>query len=219
VSAECVVAVCPPFAMFPRRPSPPLPLLCVATLSFLSSLSLASASSSSSSTSSSQGEFSGLYTPDLHHALEIYAGAWLQSKTLFLKNKKQIEEISSLESTTTGGLARYQLQPSQTRFILMTRDYLDYSIEHLSPTTNILHDLNTDLMAHLIQIMKKKSLWLKKISLNLPNTVTTKPFMNQTVVVIPFSSDVREFGENEQGLKDKRHLVESKVQIDKVSPE
>jgi hypothetical protein len=163
----------------------------LATLSFLSSLTLSSASSSSSSQS---GEFSGLYTPNLKYSLEIYAGAWLQSKTLFLQNLKQIQEINALESTTTGGLARYQLSPSNTRFILMTRDYLDFSIEHLSPTTNILHDLNTDLMAYLIQIMKKKSLWLKKLAMNLPNTVSTKPLMNQTVVIIPFSTNSASFG-------------------------
>lgn len=135
---------------------------------------------------SASSDFSGLYTPNLRYSLEVYSGAWLQSKDLFLRNLDHIKEISSLESTTTGGLMRYQL--SQSRFILMARDYFDFQIEHLSSTTNVIGE-DKHLMGHLTGITKRKGMWLKKLSLGIPNTPSHKPFMNQTVVVIPFSTN------------------------------
>jgi hypothetical protein len=139
-------------------------------------------------------EFSGFYTPNLKYNLEVYSGAWLQSKHLFLQNLDHIKEISSLESTTTGGLMRYQ--HSNTRFILMSRDYFDFQIEHLSSTTNVIGD-DKHLMGHLTSITKRKGLWLKKIALGIPNTPSHKPFMNQTVVIIPFSTNSASSGSHQ----------------------
>jgi hypothetical protein len=151
-------------------------------LLFLLSLTTIIHSLSSAHTS----EFSGFYTPNLKYNLEVYSGAWLQSRHLFLQNLDQIKEISSLESTTTGGLMRYQ--HSNTRFILMSRDYFDFEIEHLSSTTNVIGD-DKHLMGHLTSITKRKGMWLKKIALGIPNTPSHKPFMNQTIAIIPFSTN------------------------------
>lgn len=128
--------------------------------------------------------FSGLYTPNLKYSLEVYSASWLQNKKNYLNNLKYIKDITSLESTSTGALMRYEIN---RRFILMSRDYFDFEIEHLSSTTNVIGD-NKYIVTYLTQITKRKALWLKKIASNIPNTPSFKPFMNITVVIIPFST-------------------------------
>jgi len=77
---------------------------------------------------------SGLYRPDTSRSLEHYAGAWLVSKKRLLDSKGRVVRMKSLEgaSFSVAGLAAHQ----DSRIALMTRDYFDFSVQHLSSTTN-----------------------------------------------------------------------------------
>ena len=106
---------------------------------------------SSSSSSSSDGRKarpidlkpieSGLYRPNTSRALEHYAGAWLVSKRRLLEAKLRIQHIRSLEgaSFAVSGYASHQ----DYRTTLMTRDYFDFAVQHLSSTTNQLPQFST----------------------------------------------------------------------------
>ena len=164
-------------------------MICCLFLLFLVSLSKCF-----SSQSQNHQEFSGLYFPNLKYSLEVYCAAWIQKKEKFLENLPQIKEISSLESTSTGALMKYQ---QDRRFILMTRDYFDFEIEHLSSTINTIGE-EKKLHSHFIYLARSKSLWLKKIATEIPNTPSHKPLMNLTVVIIPFSTRGGTFGKSHQ---------------------
>ena len=77
---------------------------------------------------------SGLYRPDTSRKLEHYAGAWLISKRRLLEARPSIKAIRSLEgaSFAVAGMAAHR----DPRITLMTRDYFDFSVQHLSSTTN-----------------------------------------------------------------------------------
>jgi len=98
----------------------------------------ASASSVTSATAPGQPTLvqieSGLYRPDTSRALEHYAGAWLVSRRRLLDSKRRVQLIKTLEgaSFSVSGMAAHQ----DPRITLMTRDYFDFSVQHLSSTTN-----------------------------------------------------------------------------------
>jgi len=77
---------------------------------------------------------SGLYRPDTSRKLEHYAGAWLISKRRLLEARSYIKAIRSLEgaSFAVAGMAAHR----DPRITLMTRDFFDFSVQHLSSTTN-----------------------------------------------------------------------------------
>lgn len=84
---------------------------------------------------------SGLYRPNTSRALEHYAGAWLVPKRRLLEAKLRIQQIKSLEgaSFAVSGYAAHQ----DYRTTLMTRDYFDFAVQHLSSTTNQLPQYST----------------------------------------------------------------------------
>lgn len=84
---------------------------------------------------------SGLYRPNTSRALEHYAGAWLVPKRRLLEAKLRIQQIKSLEgaSFAVSGYAAHQ----DYRTTLMTRDYFDFAVQHLSSTTNQLPQHST----------------------------------------------------------------------------
>ena len=79
---------------------------------------------------------SGLYRPDTSRSLEHYAGAWLVHRRRLLDpyTRRRVKAIKSLEgaSFSVAGMAAHQ----DPRITLMTRDYFDFSVQHLSSTTN-----------------------------------------------------------------------------------
>lgn len=109
-----------------------------------------SATTTTTSSSSSKGKDrainaklieSGLYRPNTSRALEHYAGAWLVPKRRLLEAKLRIQQIKSLEgaSFAVSGYAAHQ----DYRTTLMTRDYFDFAVQHLSSTTNQLPQYST----------------------------------------------------------------------------
>lgn len=72
-------------------------------------------------------QFSGFYKPSTLQS-ETYAGAWLCHKDRLIKSKSNIESIANLEGASFHLLA--------TGLNLMTRDYFDWQVLHLSSTSN-----------------------------------------------------------------------------------
>lgn len=85
---------------------------------------------------------SGLYRPDTSKSLEHYAGAWLAPRKRFFDSKMRIKAIRSLEgaSFSVAGIAAQ----NDPRVALMTRDYFDFAVQHLSSTTNQLPSGSTN---------------------------------------------------------------------------
>ena len=104
-----------------------------------------------------------------------------------------IEKMNALESATTGALLNYEYAEIQPR-ILMSRDFFDFSIEHLSSTTNQISE-DPNLVRHLVERMTQKVAHLKKVALRISTTLRyQKPFGNNTIVVIPFSTKSASMG-------------------------
>ena len=99
---------------------------------------------------------SGLYRPNTTHTLEHYAGAWLVPKRRLLEAKLRIQHIKSLEgaSFSVSGYAAHQ----DHRITLMTRDYFDFAVQHLSSTTNQLPQFTTQ--ALLDELLQQTTDWV-----------------------------------------------------------
>ena len=147
--------------------------------------------------------FSGFYTPNIKYNLEVYSASWIQKKERFLTILSELQQISSLESSTTGALLKYSF--SHTEYILMTRDYFDFMIEHLSSTTNQINE-NESLIDYLTELTNNKIHLLKKHSLSLSNNLQSKPFLSSIVVIIPFSSKSASMGNDIYRIKKLRLL-------------
>ena len=76
--------------------------------------------------------FSGLYRPDLTKGVEHYAGAWLVPKRRLLESLERVNKITYLEGATFS-IVGYE---HDERLTLMTRDFFDFQVIHLSSTTN-----------------------------------------------------------------------------------
>ena len=84
--------------------------------------------------------FSGVYSPNVLKYREWYAGAYLIPKRSFMSKKGAIEGIVALEQGTGSIIVDLQNHgsPQSCRQIVMTRDYFDFMVEHLSAFTNTL---------------------------------------------------------------------------------
>jgi hypothetical protein len=99
---------------------------------FLLSFALSSAATSMM-TSMEEPSFSGVYFPNITYNIELYAGAWLISKKRFLSSINQLRDAENCPGVTFAVLNKGQKTRQDT---IMTRDYLDFSVVHLSSLTN-----------------------------------------------------------------------------------
>jgi hypothetical protein len=150
--------------------------------------------------------FSGFYNPNVNFGLEVYAGSWLMSTTLFLSKKNEIDKITELEMTSTNMIIKkdifdtYGVQKSIDN-VIMTRDYFDLQVEHLSPMTNQMNRQNEDSFQYLYDKSLHKTKTMKKIVLN--QNYKNK-FSNQVIAVIPYSMHGSMKGEESQLYNDVR---------------
>ena len=82
--------------------------------------------------------FSGVYHPRIGGSWETYSGAFLISRTRLLLplTQHKIKNIVSLEDTVSAvGGNQYDLD-SHHRITIMTLDYMDFHVRHLSSTSN-----------------------------------------------------------------------------------
>jgi hypothetical protein len=132
-------------------------------------------------------EFSGVYAPRTDLTFEVYAGAFLMTTKRLKGQKEMVDKIIALEQGTTSvALAAPYVGPTAVRHIMMTRDYFDFAVEHLSAMTNRVENHDWD---HLIlENATKKARFLKAIK-----TDRHLPFRNITIVLIPFSTKPASF--------------------------
>jgi hypothetical protein len=126
--------------------------------------------------------FSGVYLPYTKYNAEHYAGAWLTTKSRFLSCIDVMKKAVSLEDATFAIL--YQ------GVNVMTRDYFDFQVVHLSSTTNQMPTLmNDQLNAEIVHRLTETVSYLAKGKM--PGFYRWKKdtrINEQTVVVIPFAT-------------------------------
>ena len=151
-------------------------------------------------------EYSGLYRADGEH--ESYAGAWLAPKRRLFESWEKINRTSNLEGSTmaVSGYGRHQ----DPRITLMSRDFFDFQVLHLSVTSNFISSIgrggNNKPMSDRL---------LERVMLQMTNTVKElesdpgasmgphgdERLLSRTVAIIPFtgfaaSADKDEFQSN-----------------------
>ena len=119
--------------------------------------------------------FSGIYTPNVHYSLESYAGAWLIKREVFMTLDRMIDGMGSLETASTMVVQNHRIIP------VMTRDYFDFQVEHLSSTTNQLRNHNADDV--LLHRLVSKGRNLRRIAETFPDK------RSDVLVIIPFSTN------------------------------
>lgn len=124
--------------------------------------------------------FSGLYNPNLNYSRENFAGSWLVSVDMFISKKRIMRTINNIE----GASFIMAGDGISDGFALMTRDYFDFQVIHLSSTTNNLEgsallDALTRRMRHVVKELSKVTV--------AGNSSDSRLYL-QTVAIIPFSS-------------------------------
>lgn len=131
--------------------------------------------------SAALSKFSGFYRPDTSANIEPFASAWLISKRKFLKSKRAFDGITNFEGTVFSVLGRGAASKKNT---IMTRDYFDFQVEHLSSTLNTLEDM--ELFGILGERLDRRIEALRRLPLD-RNSSSLLQF-SRTLAIIPFSS-------------------------------
>lgn len=137
-----------------------------------------------------KSQFSGVYNPTTRYGFESYAGSWLSPKSKFLEIEHGINGISNLEGASFSMILH--------GMTVMTRDYFDFQVLHLSSTTNHLPVQSDSLHKVLLSRMQEtvKTLQAANASVlpeNLQNPMKppkirgSRRMAEKTVVVIPYS--------------------------------
>lgn len=132
--------------------------------------------------------FSGVYRPNVNYGLEVYAGAWLMPRRLFEMRKVGINNINELEMTTTNVIVRNEeineFGISQAaNNVIMTRDYFDFFVEHLSSLTNQIRNPELAFPIY-INMSYHKAAALKHYALK---SSQNHAFQESVIALIPFS--------------------------------
>ena len=136
------------------------------------------------SAKSNKATTSGLYKPNTRAAAEDYAGAWLTSVERFLGIRNYFHMMVNIEHGS--------IIVTQHKINVMTRDFFDFQVLHLSSTTNTCPD-GASVQDELMHRMSNTTAAFKKHTLSLP---TTRPLntvskderrSNRTLAIIAFS--------------------------------
>lgn len=130
--------------------------------------------------------FSGFYNPDLQYNYEVYGAAWLIPRSTFLSKSERIKGMFLLEQSSLWILLEND-DVQEAHNVVLTRDFLDYFVEHLSSTTNIIRPNSQLERFHLRNIIKKTTV-LKRHALNW-RANEIRPFSKDTIAIIAFSTN------------------------------
>jgi hypothetical protein len=157
-------------------------------MQFLALISIASQFffGSCATTPSDAEYFSGVYNPSIQHNLEMYAGAYLIPKKSYMDKKHMMDGIYALEQTTTSIIQEApHYGQSSVSHIMMTRDYLDFFVEHLSAYTNTLKE---EAYHDILYNATHKARLLRSRALGLGRHAGRHPKRDDVVVIIPFAT-------------------------------
>jgi hypothetical protein len=129
----------------------------------------------------SLSKFSGFYRPDISKNIELFASAWLIPKAKFLASKTAFAGITNFEGTVFSVLGGHGA--ASKKKAIMTRDYFDFQVEHLSSTLNTLED--TELFSLLEVRLAKRAEALRMLGFNFSKQHSSAAL---TVAILPFSS-------------------------------
>jgi hypothetical protein len=137
--------------------------------------------------------FSGIYNPQCNPSLELFGGAWLMSAERLTKHPKMrswIDSIRFIEDHTfmvvMGGRVSPEECAKSTEQVIMSRDYFDFFVEHLSSTLNI--GESSDVHPLLLNRTVRKAIHLKSVALQPTPADKRNPFLLNTIAVIPFAT-------------------------------
>lgn len=122
--------------------------------------------------------FSGVYYPNLNFSFEVYAGAWLSSRQKVVSSQDAFNKIDCLE----GG--SFSMVNERT---LMTRDFFDFQVLHLSSTTNHMPERRSSKFLSTLKKKLAKTIEVLKLHPVDDDEVDWR-LRNGTVALIPFSS-------------------------------
>jgi hypothetical protein len=122
--------------------------------------------------------FSGFYKPNLRESYEIYAGSYFTTKEELFDSYKRIPRVKNLEGVTTSLVESHKA--------IMTRDYFDYSVVHLSPTVSQL--LTASIKNSYSSIQRRTALSNDALRSSVGTVPTDPRMMDETVAIMPFST-------------------------------
>ena len=164
------------------------------------------------SSSSFSPDFSGFYVPNTNIASEDYAGAWLVSKSRLLYSIPHITEAGNnddvtFHSTRYSDMCRviykkyiiiytsisliftsiyfFHYFENKACATLLTRDYFDFFVEHLSAATNTLPSENDAIFAAISKKIRRKVTTMKSFGMY----SARDDRMNRTLAHIVYSSN------------------------------
>jgi hypothetical protein len=128
--------------------------------------------------------FSGFYFPDttVGHGAEYFASAWMTSKEKFIASRVGVAGIINFEGTVFAILGTHW-DIGDHKKTLLTRDWFDFQVEHLSSTTNVLTSNNYDLYPFIMERLNTRAAMFQRMH---DNTNSRSAQVN-TVALIPFS--------------------------------
>jgi hypothetical protein len=128
--------------------------------------------------------FSGFYLPDLKTNFEPFASAWLISKEKFIDSSAAFDHISNFEGTVFAVLSGMKAKKKA----IMTRDYFDFQVEHMSSTLNLLAGSE---LHGILRTRLEKRVDVLRNSANRSSShlhAEQRPPKGLTVAILPFSS-------------------------------
>ena len=133
-----------------------------------------------------KNDFSGVYAPDTKGSgqAEDFAASF------FISEKQFVESFSTIHSATNMAGVSFAVVRRRSLQTLMSRDYFDLMVEHLSTTSNQLP--HKSLFSVYNSKMRKTAQRLKELATRRPlwgsSSAETDPRLNQTVAVLVYSS-------------------------------
>lgn len=139
----------------------------------------------------SDENFSGVYTPDLLGSgqAEDFAAAWLISKWRFLASEGSIHASSNMAGVSFAVVRnKYHKECKEKCHTIMSRDYLDFLVEHLSSTSNQVPNSNEHIFRIFNTRMRLNAKNLKAVALVPQSRAFHDNRLNQTVALLVYSS-------------------------------
>lgn len=125
--------------------------------------------------------YSGLYLPNTNYSAENYAASWLISRLKFFNAKYIFRETMHLEHISLHLTSKLLNENCET---LMTRDFLDFHVEHLSSSSNFV--LENNFLPKFIEQMRVKVRELKRSALFDSGDRKDSRQTHATIAIIPF---------------------------------